>query len=133
MRIQPGPSDAFCRVHSDAEYGHQDGELNFWMPLTRHLPNSERVKDDSVDAGCTPTLWVESKPQADDFHPVDIDYGAILMFHGALCRHTVPQNSSNLTRISMDFRIGVGPYYDQHWVLPGVKARHGYREYRLAS
>ena len=34
VRIQPGPSDAFCRAHRDAEYGHQVGEINFWLPLT---------------------------------------------------------------------------------------------------
>ena len=34
LRLQPGPSKAYNRVHRDAEYGHQIGEINFWMPLS---------------------------------------------------------------------------------------------------
>ena len=34
LRLQPGPSAFSVRPHSDAEYGHQPGELNFWVPLT---------------------------------------------------------------------------------------------------
>ena len=34
LRLQPGPSAFTVRPHNDAEYGHQPGELNFWLPLT---------------------------------------------------------------------------------------------------
>ena len=40
VRIQPGPSDQFVNPHSDAKYGHQAGELNFWMPLSPYRPTS---------------------------------------------------------------------------------------------
>ena len=43
-----------------------------------------------------------------DYQPLDISYGEIGIFHGTLCRHHVPQNSSDFTRVSMDFRIGLG-------------------------
>ena len=36
MRIQPGPSEHYGRTHRDAEYGHQPGEINFWLQLTAH-------------------------------------------------------------------------------------------------
>ena len=34
LRLQPGPSTRHVRPHRDGEYGHQDGEVNFWLPLT---------------------------------------------------------------------------------------------------
>eukprot|EP00445_Apocalathium_hangoei_P092473 CAMPEP_0204245478 /NCGR_PEP_ID=MMETSP0361-20130328/97652_1 /ASSEMBLY_ACC=CAM_ASM_000343 /TAXON_ID=268821 /ORGANISM="Scrippsiella Hangoei, Strain SHTV-5" /LENGTH=355 /DNA_ID=CAMNT_0051218683 /DNA_START=46 /DNA_END=1114 /DNA_ORIENTATION=+ len=111
MRVQPGPSEEFKRPHRDAEYGHQAGELNFWMPLTNY---SEFTRA---------TLWVESRPDVGDFQPLAIDYGSIAMFHGTLCRHHVPANASTFTRISLDFRIGVGDFFDPDWQLQGDFAR----------
>lgn len=116
LRIQPGPSESFKRPHRDAEYGHQVGEVNFWMPLTNY---SEMTRT---------TLWVESSPNLGDYKPLDIDYGSIAMFHGTLCRHSVPANASLFTRVSMDFRIGVGDFFDPAWSLEGVKMVHGRRE-----
>ena len=34
LRVQPGPSEQHGPLHRDLEYGHQPGELNFWMPLS---------------------------------------------------------------------------------------------------
>lgn len=48
MRLQPGPAWSQVKVHKDSEYGHQNGELNFWIPLT-----------DSAKTGVD--LWSESK------------------------------------------------------------------------
>merc|ERR1712194_319064 len=116
LRVQPGRSEEFKRPHRDAEYGHQAGELNFWMPLTNYTDMTEA------------TLWVESSPDVGDYQPLAIDYGTIAMFHGTLCRHKVPANASAFTRVSMDFRVGIGEYFDLEWVLPGVKGVHGRRE-----
>merc|ERR1712070_764562 len=79
LRIQPGPSQSARRVHEDAQYGHQEGELNFWMPITYFSKTQT-------------TLWVESAAGAADFHPFMLEYGEIGMFHGTLCRHCVPPN-----------------------------------------
>ena len=49
LRIQPGPSTRYVRPHKDSDYGHQDGELNFWVPLT----DPDLTKTD---------LWVETSP-----------------------------------------------------------------------
>jgi len=73
-------------------------------------------------------LCVESSPGAGDYQPLAIDYGQIAMFHGTLCRHHVPANTSEFTRISLDFRIGIGPFFDAEWQLHGVKGVHGRRE-----
>jgi hypothetical protein len=34
VRLQPSSKEEFGRTHRDLEYGHQSGEINFWMPLT---------------------------------------------------------------------------------------------------
>ncbi|CAE7568416.1 strG [Symbiodinium natans] len=112
LRIQPGRSKEFKRPHRDAEYGHQIGELNFWMPLTDYSMTEA-------------TLWVESSPGAEDFQPLAINHGSIAVFHGTLCRHKVPANTSPFTRVSLDFRIGVGDFFDRDWQLNGVKHVHG--------
>jgi len=114
LRLQPGPSDRYRRVHRDAEYGHQVGEINFWLPLTDYAKTGT-------------TLWVESAPNLGDFHPLEITHGSIACFHGTLCRHSVPANTSPKTRVSMDFRIGIRPYFDPAWTLKGIDHDHSRR------
>ena len=115
LRLQSGPSEEHGRSHRDMEYGHQVGEINFWMPLTDyHLTQT--------------TLWVESEADCNDFKPLSIDYGTIAMFHGSLCRHYAPMNKSQYTRVSLDFRIGIGEYFDPKWVLKDARGKHGRRE-----
>lgn len=70
LRLQPGPSSRYVRPHRDAEYGHQDGEINFWMPLT------------DLEATET-TLWVESAPDAGDYAPMNVSLGQVAAFHGS--------------------------------------------------
>ncbi len=114
MRLQPGPSQEHGRTHADAEYGHQPGELNCWLPLT--------------DPALTQTtLWVESEPGDGSFHPLEVGYGAIAVFHGVECRHYAPPNPSGFTRVSLDFRIGIGGHFDPQRVDPTVKAQHTWR------
>ena len=56
-----------------------------------------------------------------------ITHGTAAMFHGALLRHYAPANSSECTRVSLDFRIGVGPCFDPTWTLKEAKGKHGWR------
>ena len=95
-------------------YGHQVGEVNLWLPLTSF-------------ADTRTTLWVESGPGADDFHPLAADLGRCGVFHGTLCRHYVPPNESSFTRASLDFRIGVDGCFDPTWVLRGTVDDHNRR------
>ena len=124
-RLQPPATDGARgggggggREHRDADYGHQDGEVNFWLPLT----DPERTRT---------TLWAESAPGAGDFHPLDVAQGEIAAFHGTRCRHRAPPNESSCARVSLDFRVGVGEYFDPRWQLPGAKAQHTRREVTL--
>lgn len=115
LRIQPGPARAYVKAHDDAEYGHQNGELNFWLPLTSH-------KKTGVD------LWVESKHGAGDYHQVGANVGEVLSFHGSTCRHYVNSNHSLWTRMSLDFRVGVSGYFEPNWQMNGTTADHSRRK-----
>jgi ectoine hydroxylase-related dioxygenase (phytanoyl-CoA dioxygenase family) len=106
------------KPHNDAEYGHQNGELNMWIPLTdRSLTG--------VD------LWSESSFKKDDYHPVPADVGEVVVFHGSSCRHYVNANASKNTRVSLDFRIGVEGFFDPYWQMKGTTDDHGRREATL--
>jgi len=119
LRLQPGPSNSFVKLHADSEYGHQDGELNYWLPLTD--PNITKTE-----------LWCESKPGAGDYHPVHCHYGDIHIFFGSFCRHYVPPNPTHYTRISLDFRIGVeGLGFDPSWQMLGTKDDHSRQKVTL--
>jgi hypothetical protein len=69
LRLQPGPGWAHVKPHNDGEYGHQNGELNFWLPLTDRTMTG-------VD------LWCESAQGLGDYHPVIAQPGQVISFHG---------------------------------------------------
>lgn len=118
LRIQPGPARALVRAHDDAEYGHQNGELNFWLPLTNRDING-------VD------LWCETSAGSGDFHPVKVSYGEVVSFHGSSCRHYVNPNHSQHTRVSLDFRVGVEGFFDPCWQMVGTTDDHSRRKVTL--
>jgi len=112
LRLQPGPSISSVSIHRDIDYGHQEGELNFWLPLVN-----------LTETGNT-FMWVESMPNVGDYHPLIVKVGEIVSFHGSLCRHYVPANHSCQTRVSLDFRIGAEDYFDPEWKMIGTRADH---------
>ena len=99
------------RPHCDAEYGHQPGELNLWLPLTS--PARTRT-----------TLWAESSPGRGDFRPLEVGVGEAAFFFGTHCRHHVPANPSSCTRVSLDFRVGVAGHFDPQWSMRGTQQDH---------
>ncbi|KAJ3113002.1 hypothetical protein HK100_002135 [Physocladia obscura] len=123
LRIHPAHTTLFKRTHRDLEYGHQPAEINFWLPLTTTKP------DDS------PTMEIEENQSSDGlafpYRPVRLDLGQIQRFHGTLLHHRVPPNSSNFTRVSLDFRVAPVLCFDLGWKLPGLKIQHTYREFDL--
>ncbi|KAJ1453346.1 hypothetical protein M885DRAFT_524498 [Pelagophyceae sp. CCMP2097] len=118
LRLQGGPSNRFVPTHSDVKYGHQAGELNFWMPLTSYKLTQT-------------TLWVETTPGLGDFHALEVTRGDVAAFWGSCCRHHVPANPSIHTRVSLDFRVGVEGCFDETWVLRGTRADHSRRQVNL--
>jgi hypothetical protein len=115
LRLQPGPGWAHVKPHSDSEYGHQNGELNFWLPLTDRTMTG-------VD------LWCESTHGLGDYHPIIAQPGQVVSFHGSSNRHYVNANSTSFTRVSLDFRIGVEGFFDPKWQMLGTSHDHGRRE-----
>ena len=79
------------RPHCDSEYGHQHGELNFWLPLTR--------------ASGSNSLYAESAPGLADFASFELEYGECQRFWGARCLHFTKANETSRTRVSFDFRV----------------------------
>jgi hypothetical protein len=118
IRLQPGPAWAQVKAHNDAEYGHQDGELNFWISLTDRALTG-------VD------LYCESELNKADYHPVVANPGEVISFHGSSCRHYVNPNASQYTRVSMDFRVGVQGFFDPYWQMKGTTDDHGRKEVAL--
>ncbi|GKY94067.1 hypothetical protein MPSEU_000373300 [Mayamaea pseudoterrestris] len=118
IRLQPGPAWSQVQAHNDAEYGHQNGELNFWIPFTDRALTK-------VD------LWAESEPNIGNFHPLAATLGKVVAFHGSSCRHYVNPNETIFTRVSMDFRVGVEGYFDPEWEMRGTTDDHLRCEIRL--
>jgi hypothetical protein len=77
--------------HKDRDYNHGVNEINFWMPFTNTFGNN--------------SIWLESAENKFDFHPVRVNYGQILEFDGANLLHGNKINDTNITRVSVDFRI----------------------------
>eukprot|EP00040_Diaphanoeca_grandis_P003280 m.24485 g.24485 ORF g.24485 m.24485 type:complete len:290 (-) comp14619_c0_seq1:93-962(-) len=91
LRIAPPSRNHIGKRHCDADYGHQQGQLNFWLPL---------VPVDGAN-----TLWCESTPGLGDFAPFVCGYGECVRFYGNACRHYTMPNTTNTTRVSLDFRV----------------------------
>ena len=77
--------------HRDRTYNHGTTEVNFWMPFT--------------DTNETNTIWMESREGLEDFMPYTVKYGEILVFDGANLLHGNKTNTSDVTRVSVDFRL----------------------------
>lgn len=77
--------------HRDRAYNHGTSEVNFWMPFT--------------NTNETNTIWMESQEGLEDFMPYTVKYGEILVFNGANLLHGNKTNTSNSTRVSVDFRL----------------------------
>lgn len=91
FRVHLPVNVAVGTFHVDSDFGHADGEINFWLPFT--------------DAWGTNTIWIESAPGRDDYEPVSVRYGQILLFNGVRLRHGNQVNATAHTRVSVDFRV----------------------------
>jgi hypothetical protein len=105
IRVQtPSEEHATIRPHVDGMYDLPDGSINFWLPLTE------------LESTCT--LWTESVPGLEDFHPLT----AATRFDGRRCLHFTLPNHSARTRVSLDFRCIPGALHEPN----GRLAQAGY-------
>lgn len=77
--------------HRDRDYNHGRSEINFHLPFTNTNESN--------------SIWIESKEGLEDYKPCILNYGQILMFDGANLKHGNKVNTSEQTRVSVDFRI----------------------------
>ena len=62
--------------------------------------------------GGTSSLHLESTPGAEDWHPIEGEYGTtVKRFAGAICAHWTTENKTTKTRVSFDFRMIPGPLF----------------------
>ena len=77
--------------HTDNEYHHPEGEINFILPLTKMFESN--------------TVITESEPGKRDFKQIELDIGQIYAFNGNKCLHGNLPNRTGKTRMSIDFRV----------------------------
>jgi len=119
------PGDFSIGPHADVAYGHHPMSTNFYVLLT-----------DLAALESSAALFLESQPGLEDWHPIlgcydrdggdDIDNSpvisgddrnttlhnnAITHFAGAVCAHWTTENNTDMTRVSLDFRLLPGPLY----------------------
>lgn len=94
LRIQFPDSLAVGEWHRDSDYGHADGEINVWLPVT--------------EARETSALWV-GRDCGDTCWPCN--YGETILFDGVNLLHGNKPNQTGKTRVSIDFRVALAATY----------------------
>ena len=94
--IEPG--DFSIGPHADCSYGHHPLSLNFYLFLT--------------PARDTSALFLESKVGAEDWHPLDGNFGEVKIFPGGILSHWTTENKTEFSRVSIDFRIIAGSHFN---------------------
>lgn len=79
------------RNYRDEKWARDVKEVNFFLPFT--------------DAFGTNTIWVESEEDKQDFQPIEVEYGQIVMWDGSNLLHGNKTNEERTTRVSFDFRV----------------------------
>ncbi|CAE8601487.1 unnamed protein product [Polarella glacialis] len=97
LRVVMPSSNAATKMHMDAEYGHIPEELNFWMPLSPVWGSN--------------SLLAESFPGRGDFTAFEGKSGHVFRWWGNQCRHYADSNSTDSTRVSLDFRLVPGTFW----------------------
>jgi hypothetical protein len=88
------PGEFSIGPHCDIVYGLSLANINFHIPLTPVY-------------GTNP-LFIESHPGREDWHPLlTKTVGLGFIFDGARCIHFTLENTTDHTRVSLDFRISI--------------------------
>jgi hypothetical protein len=90
FRIHLPGNVAVGGFHTDAEYGHPIGELNFHLPCT-----------EAVD---TSAIWLETGIGSRLYVPMNLVPGQVMAFDAVRWRHGNQTNQTGRTRVSLDFR-----------------------------
>lgn len=77
--------------HTDSDFNHPEGEINFILPITKMFESN--------------TVIIESEPGLKDFKQIELKPGEVFMFNGNKCTHGNLPNRTARTRVSLDFRV----------------------------
>lgn len=91
LRVQVAHSPSISAPHRDVDYTERWDYLNVWLPM--------------VDVPAELGLRVESSYGAGTMTARALRYGQALLFDGSALEHFSPANTSDLPRVSMDFRF----------------------------
>eukprot|EP00578_Thalassiosira_sp_NH16_P020691 CAMPEP_0181099540 /NCGR_PEP_ID=MMETSP1071-20121207/12713_1 /TAXON_ID=35127 /ORGANISM="Thalassiosira sp., Strain NH16" /LENGTH=701 /DNA_ID=CAMNT_0023182207 /DNA_START=102 /DNA_END=2207 /DNA_ORIENTATION=+ len=102
------PGECSTDPHCDMAQGHSIGNISYHIPLTATFG--------------TNALYAESRPGREDWHPLAArSPGLGFRYDGARCLHFNLKNETNVTRVSLNFRIAIVR-------APEVSTVHGGRE-----
>ena len=90
FRVQLVNNLGVFEFHRDRDYAHNSEEKNFFLPFT--------------DAYSTNTIWAESEEDKGDYSPMNTLYGQVVKWDGNKLMHGNKQNTTQNTRVSVDFR-----------------------------
>lgn len=76
--------------HTDGDYNHGEGEINFWCPFT--------------PAWGSNSVWVERELGSKDYQAMALNPGQVLVFDSVNWHHGNKVNETGSTRVSFDFR-----------------------------
>jgi hypothetical protein len=104
-------------MHCDSDYNHPAEEINFMLTITGQEG--------------TNSCYIETEPGKADFFPVTLKKGDFMSFYGNKCRHYNKVNTTNQTRISIDFRVI--PYSEYKDETTSASAVHSNRKFCIGE
>lgn len=93
MRVHLAGTPSVSKWHRDVDITKRPDQINVFLPFTPCFD--------------TNTLWCESSYHLKDYQPIPIAYGEALIFDGGYLSHGTIANTTNTTRVSLDFRFAV--------------------------
>lgn len=91
FRTQVPNNYSVAAWHKDSDYSHVTDEVNIYLPLTNAFENN--------------TIWAESQPGKKDYSPMEAVPGEFYIWSGCRLVHGNKVNDTNLSRVSIDFRV----------------------------
>lgn len=98
FRVHLPGNVAVGEFHTDGDYNHSPGEVNFWVPFTEVFGSN--------------SVYIESELGSGEYRSFALGYGEILTFDAVQWEHGNKLNITGQTRVSFDFRIIPENAYD---------------------
>jgi len=92
--------------HTDSDYNHPSGEINFIVAITEMFESN--------------TTIAESSPGKMDFRQLELSPGMYVKFDGNKCTHGNLPNRTGVPRVSFDFRVMRYEEYDRNHKLTSI-------------